>query len=287
MTLPSFPFAIAPVSVAPIGPRLWPSVPAQACPVVLDGTHQGSTWEDDQGRFCLLTNLLPDATFATPGEQAHCVFQQIEDTLSHFEMNLSHLVRTWFFVEGLLAWYDEFNRVRSEFYGERGILGRCPASTAVGVSNDAGAALYAHVMAVIPQQQSSVTPLADSPAQGAALNYGSAFSRSARIVSPARSSLYVSGTASIDSEGGTLFANDTVRQAEQTFAVVEALLSSHGFGFSDVTRATGYLPDSAEVDKICSPWHEHLALPLNLVQADICRKELRFELELYAERRTC
>jgi enamine deaminase RidA (YjgF/YER057c/UK114 family) len=255
--------------------------------VLVDSTRRGLEWEDARGRFCLFTHQLPTNSTESRPAQTRQVFQQLERLLSLVRMDFSQVVRTWFYLDRLLDWYDDFNGVRSQFYGERGLLGRCPASTAVGVSNDAGAALLVHLLAFEPRHSGIVVAPADSPRQGSALDYGSAFSRATKLRSSTTTCLYVSGTASIDPQGRTLFEGNTARQTEQTFAVVGALLSRHGLGFSDVTCATGYLPDLTEVPLVRPLWTQHLALPLNLYQADICRRELRFELELCAEKSPC
>ena len=127
----------------------------------------------------------------------------------------------------------------------------------------------------------------NSPLQGAAFDYGSAFSRAMRLDWPKGMRLYVSGTASIDSAGRTLFAKDSQRQIQETFRVVRALLEHHGLGLRDVKLATAYLPNPGEERLVRAIWEQHLELAYSRLRADICRPDLHFELELMAERGSC
>lgn len=45
-------------------------------------------------------------------------------------MDFSHVIRTWFYNNRLLDWYEEFNRARDTFFESRGVFDRLvPAST--------------------------------------------------------------------------------------------------------------------------------------------------------------
>jgi hypothetical protein len=63
--------------------------------------------------------------------------------------------------------------------------------------------------------------------------------------------------------------------------VVEAILHSRGFGFSDLTRATAYFRRTAYA-RAFTEWCEARglrSLPVVLAQCDVCRDDLLFELE--------
>jgi len=66
--------------------------------------------------------------------------------------------------------------------------------------------------------------------------------------------------------------------------VVNGILRSYGITFSDVTRATAYLKHRADAPasaEWCSENSMNL-LPTVTLQADICRQELLFEIEVDA-----
>ena len=66
------------------------------------------------------------------------------------------VVRTWFYLADILAWYPEFNRSRTTIYGQFGILPgqdngrlRLPASTGIRGEVPTGAACALDLLAVV------------------------------------------------------------------------------------------------------------------------------------------
>ncbi len=270
-----------------LGPRLWSAPPADARPLLVGSLHRGYEWQDELGHYCLLTDVVPAMSNGLRAVQTRMVLEQLEALLARAGFTFDQVLRTWFFLDDILSWYGEFNRVRTRFYSERGLLGRAPASTAVGVANEQRGALKAHLLAFRPKVDQAKVLVGDSPLQGAAFDYGSAFSRAMCLRWPEGKRLYVSGTASIDANGNTLFPGQTLRQLQETFRVVAALLEHHGLGFRDVKLATAYFPNPGDEKLVRAVWGQHLDLEFEMLHADICRRDLRFELELMAEYRSC
>jgi enamine deaminase RidA (YjgF/YER057c/UK114 family) len=103
-----------------------------------------------------------------------------------------------------------------------------------------------------------------------------------RIATPAGRRLLVSGTASIDRAGASVHCGDVQQQIALTMDVVREMVDAQGADFSDVTRATAYfknLQDAAAYTKWQSG-QKCTFFPLLITQADICRDELLFEIEL-------
>ena len=106
------------------------------------------------------------------------------------------------------------------------------------------------------------------------------------ISSPLGRRLFISGTASIAPGGETLWPGDAPRQVAQTMQVVEAILRSRGFGFSDLTRATAYFKRRADA-RVFTEWcaaRDLLSLPVVPACCDVCRDDLLFEFEADASR---
>jgi enamine deaminase RidA (YjgF/YER057c/UK114 family) len=76
-----------------------------------------------------------------------------------------------------------------------------------------------------------------------AIEYGSAFSRGLRLEFGNVVVLLISGTASIDENGKTLYPGDFRAQLHRTFANITALLESEGATWKDIVRTTCYLRD--------------------------------------------
>jgi enamine deaminase RidA (YjgF/YER057c/UK114 family) len=254
-------------------------------PIKLDGRVVGSYWEDDDAEYSLLAGILPLNLNATPGEQTTSSFEQIETALSKVGLDFSHVVRTWFYLDKLLDWYEEFNGSRTNFFESRGVFDRLiPASTGIGASNPAGAALTSGALAIRPKHDRVVIREVASPLQCAATEYRSSFARAVEVTSPERRYLTISGTASIAPGGETLYEGDVVKQIHLTLDVVEAILNSRGYKWANTVRAIGYFRDINDLPIFDVILKERGIAPLPLAPAHtiVCRDDLLFEIELDA-----
>jgi len=251
----------------------------------LDGRVVGSYWEDDDAEYSLLAGILPATLDATPGEQTYSSFEQIEAALGKVGLDFSHVARTWLYLDKLLDWYDEFNAARTSFFQNRGVFDRLiPASTGIGASNPAGAALTAGALAIRPKHDQVVIREVPSPLQCAATEYRSSFSRAVEVTFPGRRYVTISGTASIASSGASLYEGDVVKQIHLTLDVVEAILKSRGYEWADTVRAIGYFRDINDLPVFDAIIKERGIAPLPLAPAHtiVCRDDLLFEIELDA-----
>lgn len=261
----------------------WVQPPTHAVPLALGPFASGYEWHDEVGHWCMLTNVMSGVPDATTAEQTQVVLERMEAALGGLGLSFVDVVRTWFFLEEILRWYDVFNRVRTRFFTERELLGRMPASTAVGPSLAGCPAILAGLLAVKPAAESGSVYPVPSPAQGSAFDYGSSFSRAMEVSWPRGKRLYVSGTASIDAIGRTVHPGDLSAQVGETLRVVTELLDSRGFSFGDVTQATCYI--AADNDGSLARAVRCLPQRHCVLEASICREDLKFEIELVAERK--
>ena len=120
--------------------------------------------------------------------------------------------------------------------------------------------------------------------------YGSAFSRGMRIDLSGLTILLISGTASIDDQGRTVYVGDLRAQTRRTFDNITALLASEGATWHDVVRTTCYLRDierdyKAFNEERSAFYQEQKLNPLPAstgVQAILCRPDLLIEIEAIA-----
>lgn len=244
-----------------------------------------SVFEDDGARHCLLGGLGPNAISLRPPAQVQQLFGNLECALSLAGFELRDVVRTWFYNDDILAWYGEFNRVRSALYADvKWRTGSLPASTGIGARNPAGAALVVAAWAMRPLAGVATACEVGSPLQCPAPAYGSAFSRAMEINSGGWRRLTISGTASIHPGGKTAWVGDPKKQIELTMEVVGAILQSRGMCFRDVTRATAYYREPEYLpffDEWCAE-RELQSLPVVQTHAVVCRDDLLFEIEVDA-----
>lgn len=255
----------------------------ESTPVQIAGRLVGRIFEDADAKYCFLGDVQPVNPSATRFDQAGQVFESIEKVLAEAGMHFRDVVRTWFYVDRILDWYDDFNHVRTGFFEKHGIT-RMPASTGIGCPNSGGTALVAKVVAVLPKTGKVVIKPLHSPLQCEAASYGSSFSRAMEVCDSCSRTIYVSGTASIEPGGQTVHIGDTYGQIEKTMEVVTALLEHARMDLSNTTRAIAYFRHRKDIPL----WNEYCharqlpVLPAILTPSVICREDLLFEIELDA-----
>lgn len=243
-----------------------------------------SVYEDGEARHCLLGGFGPSTTLLQPAAQVQQTLANLEAALELAGFGLSDVIRTWFYNDAILDWYNDFNRVRSALYkAVRFRTGSLPASTAVSGRNPMGAALAVAARAMQPLNGDAGAREVGSPLQCPAPAYGSSFSRAMELEVGGMRQLLISGTASIHPGGETAWVDNPARQVAMTMKVVTAILQSRGMNWSDVTRAIAYCKQPEYRVHFESWCAEHgLELPVFAVHCDICRDDLLFEIELDA-----
>lgn len=250
------------------------------------GRTVGARYEDAYAEYVLLMGVGPTDPTADRVAQTASTFANIEGALQSVGFGFRDVVRTWFYLDRLLEWYDDFNRARDAFFESRGVFGGfVPASTGIGCANREGAAIMSGAIAMRPKPGAQATrAMLESPLQCSALDYRSSFSRAAEIVTPEGRLVFVSGTASIEPGGATAHVGDPKRQIDLTMDVVAAILATRKMDFRDATRAIAYIK-RPEDRPLWQAWLTAHGLPSDFAQeviADVCRDDLLFEIELDA-----
>ncbi len=250
-----------------------------------DGAAIGIIYSDEQAEYCLLGGLEPKLKNDSKYLSTKSVFQFIESQLNKINMDFNNIVRTWFYLDDLLSWYDEFNKVRNEFFTEKDIFNNMiPASTGIGAGNINDSILLSDVFSVRPKNINFKIYPIDSPLQCPASDYKSSFSRAVEINHPDYRQLIISGTASINPDGKTEHVGNIYKQIELTMNVVSGILKSRNMEWANVTKGIVYFKDISDI----SVFYEFCEInnipqmPLAMLQADICREELLFEIEVDA-----
>ncbi|MGD0614223.1 MAG: RidA family protein, partial [Verrucomicrobiota bacterium] len=250
-----------------------------------DGQPVGRIFSDGCFKHCILGGITSSKPNALKSDQCRELLERLAAILGEAGMDMTNVVRTWFFLDDIFGWYGDFNRARNEFFSRTKVFsGLVPASTGIGGQNPLGSALVAGVWAVRAETESATVREVVSPLQCPATNYGSAFSRAILMEAEGWGRLLVSGTASIGPGGETVHGGDLMKQIETSMAVTQAILKSCGFDYADVTRAIAYFKNAQEDSTLASgkEWLEEKCPHTIVAQADICRPDLLFEIELDA-----
>ncbi|RCX08490.1 enamine deaminase RidA (YjgF/YER057c/UK114 family) [Anaerobacterium chartisolvens] len=226
-----------------------------------------STAQEYTSLFCRIQNCIVQRGF-TPGD----------------------IVRTWIYMDEIYENYCNLNLARREFFEKNNIgysdtSDALPASTCIGgkASNKSTAAIdvfcinkngdYPEITRMYNRLQNE--------AEGKDYLFGPTFARAKSIDYGTHCEIQISGTASIDETGSTVFLNDPYNQIKKTFLNVEALLKQKGMDFGDVCVSTCFLKER-EYDDIFNNVLTELGLCGlfdTVVMGDVCRSDLLFEFD--------
>jgi enamine deaminase RidA (YjgF/YER057c/UK114 family) len=257
----------------------------------------GRGWKRRGTTFLMLQNVHGSKKESTIDndreEQSIRMFDRANRLLLSQGATYRNVVRTWIYLSDILDWYGQFNRVRNAKYKEFNLIPirsnsieteqiYLPASTGIEGDNPFGAAVIMDVLAMIQEPDSQIEIVQNTGSrQRSPYRYGSAFSRSIIIREPDNSHLYVSGTASIDERGKTLFPANPRAQIQQTFDIVNALIKRENASLRDLCHATVFLKKRDDIPiyrEVVESYGLH-EMPAICMIADICRDDLLFELD--------
>jgi len=243
----------------------------------------GSAFQTEDADFCYLGGLYSDPDLP-PSQQAENLLNLTENILNRVNLSFEDTIRTWFYLDDILDWYGDFNRVRTAFFNKHDIFSkRVPASTGIEGSNPAGSKAALELTAIKPKNNRFSIERLRSPLQCSAEDYGSSFSRAIWFSNGDHSYITVSGTASIGPNGDILHKNNLEKQMELTFNVVNEILKSRNFTFEDVVRAYAYCKDK----NYSSAFYDYLKraglddkISFICSENKVCWEELLFEIEV-------
>jgi len=131
-----------------------------------NGRCVGTAWEDADARYCRIVGLTPSDVAADRDEQTRLILREMGVILADEGMTFANVIRTWFYNDDILDWYDRFNAARNAFFEEHAVFdGVVPASTGVGGRNALAAALVTGLVAVEPKGNGTQARIVTSPLQ--------------------------------------------------------------------------------------------------------------------------
>lgn len=281
------------------GVQLWGIVPhgsGQQVTTTFDAREAplGRLWVGNDFRVLYLPFLrgrMADGTLhACITGQAERMFENANAALSAHGFSYAHVVRTWIYAARLLDWYGELNRVRTAHHqrvGLRTMRGRTvfPASTGIqGRGLDEECFMDLLAIDAGPSSGMTVHPIQHTSRQGQAFSYGSAFSRGMVVDSQQHRTVYVSGTASINPAGETVYIGNAEAQSMETLLNLAALLEDQGGGLEDIATAVVFCKNRETFDayRTVTRLMGVPEFPAIFVQADVCRHDLLIEIEAVA-----
>ncbi|MBN2370225.1 MAG: hypothetical protein JXO72_07035 [Vicinamibacteria bacterium] len=234
--------------------------------------------------------LARDGAARAAQEETRRTLIAVERLLDRLGWSFTQIQRTWFYLDRILDWYGDFNRVRNATFRRLGMLGResltpIPASTGIRGRNLMGGFCTLDLIATAPiDGRRHVARRLMHQGQNEATDYGSAFARGRELSLESCRYVFVSGTASIDERGVSVCVGDFEAQMRRTLAAVRSLLATADAEASDIRQATAFLKRREDRDAYCRILEDEglASLPIVCTLADVCRAELLFELDATA-----
>ena len=265
---------------------------------ILDhGIPKGRAWNLNGSTFFVLQSVdggnTKEEKRTDRKSQSEAMFHQAEKLLHAEGASYQDVVRTWIYISDILDWYGDFNTVRNHCYSDYGFLGKTdskvqaeqmyfPASTGIEGRNPSGFPATMDVFAIHRSPGSAIQIYSlYGVKQRSPFRYGSAFSRAVVVEEPESKLILVSGTASIDEQGKSVFIGDPAAQIRQTLNVVSELVASEGATLQDLCEATVFIKRKEDF-LIYQEIIEQMGIPNSpsvCVLADVCRDELLFEID--------
>jgi len=280
------------------GLQLWGASPKKpgarlVATVEMGGRPVGRRWTGPDYALLHLAAIDgrgPDGALrGCPSCQAQQMFENVAAALAEHGLTYKDVPRTWIYLSRILDWYGEFNRVRTAHYARVGLSASegsiFPASTGIQARSDQEECLM-DVLAVKqgPGSRLAVRPVIKTPRQDKAFSYGSAFSRAVVLESDGHKTVFISGTASINSAGATTHLGEREAQCLDTLIAIAAILEDQGGGLEHLCQATVFCKDVAVFEAYQSATRRLRMpkLPGVPVIADVCRDNLLVEIEAVA-----
>lgn len=218
------------------------------------------------------------------------VFEEIDQLAIKHGFNSKDLVRTWIYLDEIYDNYEAFNLSRKEFFDLKEIpysfdCNDLPASTCIEgrKAEDVNVvvdALYINKEDAQVEVTRMFNPL-QNEAEGDTYEFQPTFSRGISLEGSNYCEVQISGTASINHEGKTIYLDDSYGQIKQTLLNVKSLLGEKGLGMDDIVQMTCFFKNKEYHEQFIEVVKE-LRMPTfgrTFVQGKVCRENLLFELD--------
>lgn len=218
--------------------------------------------------------------------QAEYIVKQCQDVFSKQGMTARNIIRTWIYFPRILHWYKRFNKIRARFFKEFGLISGnkayLPASTGIQGRGRPKEEIFLDLVAfVLKKKHIGSASIMRSNRQNEARKYGATFSRGVEIKTDNSSLLHISGTASINPRGKTIYLHDEQGQITETLINIGALLETRNACLKDIVLTAAYCKNKKTYERF-REITKYLGLdeiPFVPVYADVCRDDLLFEVD--------
>jgi enamine deaminase RidA (YjgF/YER057c/UK114 family) len=219
------------------------------------------------------------------------LFSSLEAQLTRNSFRPKDIVRTWFYVNKIKQNYPEFNDARRRYFDKNEIkytenAAELPSSTCIGAPIAEVKVIQADAYYMCRQHNPGIKVgrmfnQEQNEANGTTYLFQPTFARATEIVTPYYTEIQLSGTASINQHGESVYLNNSYQQILTTLKHVKGLLSQHSMGFEHLVQSTCFFKRKeyyqdylSALDSLGIQNFSH-----TFVIGDVCRDELLFEID--------
>ena len=233
-------------------------------------------------------------------DQVNTCFSAIDKILSDSGFSTKNIIRQWNYIHDIIRFdgnnqnYQDFNDVRSKYYGDAFIQSGYPAATGIGM-NEGGVIIEFIAM----QSDEAKTFAIDNPDQIAAHHYSGnvlvgnscdkttpKFERARFLKCLDRQMVFISGTAAIRGEH-TVGIGSAKEQTRVTISNIKKLYYEEALAKNQIKPGTilfnhcrVYIKNETDFSTIEEICHNSFGdIPMVFIQAAICRNNLLVEIE--------
>jgi len=267
--------------------------------IITAGENNAALFTNGDSRFLVgMAQSNQDLSCKVNSEK---VFSDLESLLQQAGMGMGNIVRQWNYLEDILGFdgeeqrYQEFNNVRSKFYGDTFLEKGYPAATGIGMNRGGVIIEFVAVESI-----KVISKPVDNPGQISAHKYSEKvlvgdecvlkttpkFERARYLENKDKKLILISGTASIVGEK-TIGVDDPAMQTEVTIENIKRLYSDEVLKAISENKleakyghARVYVKHRKDFAAIKRTFKKHYGnLPVVYIIADICRNDLLVEIE--------
>jgi enamine deaminase RidA (YjgF/YER057c/UK114 family) len=218
------------------------------------------------------------------GGQTESVFTDLINGLSMAGGDLyDNCIRTWIYVRDIDIFYQGMVDQRRALFAQYGLTGNTHfiASTGIeGTCADRHDLVMMDAYSILGLKPEQTSYLNDLNMLCPAKKYNVTFERGTCVAYADRSHYFISGTASVDNLGNTLYPGNILKQLERTLENIGSLLRAGHASLADLMYLIVYLRDPSDFEGVKGRLTEELpSVPMIFVQAAVCRPEWLIEIE--------
>jgi len=239
---------------------------------------------ESEGLRHIWSTGLTGGPAAAAGRQTEKIFGELARALRRRGGSLADsCVRTWLYLPEIARSYSGMVRARGEIFRRHGLTRETHFISSTGIEGAPAARprrLGLDAYSAVGLRPGQVSYLNDLSRLCPAADYNVTFERGTRITYADRDHFYISGTASIDREGGILYPGDALKQLKRTVGNISALLRSGGGRLEDLMYLIIYLRRPADLPRLKGYLGKKFpGLPLVTVKGAVCRPGWLVEAE--------